>query len=124
MTFSRGKITRRAALASLGGLPAAARLEAGSIPEVQGQDSAPPPPPGAIPVKGKAGPGLEPFDAAVLQIMDRHGVPGAALGWPRTAGWSWPRATAGPTSPGTSRSSPTPSSASPACPSRSPRSPS
>ena len=32
-----------------------------------------------VPVRGKAGPGLEPFDAAMTQIMDRHGVPGAAL---------------------------------------------
>ncbi len=28
---------------------------------------------------GKAGPGLEPYDAAMLKIMDRHGIPGAAL---------------------------------------------
>jgi N-acyl-D-amino-acid deacylase len=32
-----------------------------------------------LPVHGKAGPGLEPFDAAMKTIMDRHGVPGAAL---------------------------------------------
>jgi CubicO group peptidase (beta-lactamase class C family) len=32
-----------------------------------------------VPMKGRAGPGLEAFDKAMLQIMDRHGVPGAAL---------------------------------------------
>jgi len=32
-----------------------------------------------IPIKGKAGPGMEPFDPAMLQIMERHGIPGAAL---------------------------------------------
>jgi N-acyl-D-amino-acid deacylase len=32
-----------------------------------------------IPVTGKAGPGLEAFDTAVLDVMDRHGIPGAAL---------------------------------------------
>jgi N-acyl-D-amino-acid deacylase len=37
------------------------------------------PPDEEVPVKGKAGPGLEPFDKAMLAIMDRHGVPGAAL---------------------------------------------
>jgi N-acyl-D-amino-acid deacylase len=36
-------------------------------------------PRGAVPVTGKAGAGLEIFDKAVLQIMDRHGIPGAAL---------------------------------------------
>lgn len=37
------------------------------------------PPEEAIPITGKAGPDLEPFDGAMLKIMDRHGVPGAAL---------------------------------------------
>lgn len=31
------------------------------------------------PVRGKAGKGLEAIDKAVLQIMDRHGIPGAGL---------------------------------------------
>lgn len=72
MTLHRRKITRRAALTGLGGLAIATQ------PEAHGQGSAPPPG-AAIPVRGKAGPGLEPFDAAMLQVMDRHGVPGAAL---------------------------------------------
>src|SRR5262249_12763406 len=33
----------------------------------------------APPVRGKAGPGLEPLDRAVIEIMERHGIPGAAL---------------------------------------------
>jgi N-acyl-D-amino-acid deacylase len=37
------------------------------------------PPEEAVPITGKAGPDMEPFDAAMLKIMDRHGVPGAAL---------------------------------------------
>lgn len=32
-----------------------------------------------IPVSAKAGLGLKPFDTAMLKIMDRHGIPGAAL---------------------------------------------
>src|SRR5262245_33096392 len=73
MTARRKRITRRAALAGLGGLAAATQ-----VGEAQAQQPAPqfdlP-----VPVKGKAGPGLEPFDTAMLSIMDRHGVPGAAL---------------------------------------------
>jgi N-acyl-D-amino-acid deacylase len=34
---------------------------------------------GKVPINGKAGPGLKPLDDAMLTIMDRHGVPGAAL---------------------------------------------
>src|SRR5262245_33243431 len=32
-----------------------------------------------VPITGKAGPGLERFDRAVRDVMDRHGIPGAAL---------------------------------------------
>jgi CubicO group peptidase (beta-lactamase class C family) len=82
MTLHRRKITRRAALTGLGGLAAAAQTgvfpSIDSAPEARGQDTAPPPG-AAIPIRGKAGPGLEPFDAAMLSVMDRHGVPGAAL---------------------------------------------
>lgn len=35
--------------------------------------------PHLIPITGKAGPGLEPFDQAVARMMDRHGIPGASL---------------------------------------------
>jgi CubicO group peptidase (beta-lactamase class C family) len=82
MTARRKRITRRAALAGLGGLAAATQVidVAGvrTMGEAQAQQRMPqfdlP-----VPVKGQAGPGLEPFDTAMLQIMDRHGVPGAAL---------------------------------------------
>lgn len=41
-------------------------------------------PPGAkgpneLPISGKAGPGLESLDEAVINIMERHGIPGASL---------------------------------------------
>jgi N-acyl-D-amino-acid deacylase len=32
-----------------------------------------------LPIHGKAGPGLEPFDDLVVAMMNRHGVPGGAL---------------------------------------------
>ncbi len=32
-----------------------------------------------LPITGKAGPGLEPLDRAIVAIMDRHGIPGASL---------------------------------------------
>jgi N-acyl-D-amino-acid deacylase len=74
MTTRRAGLTRRAALAGLAGfsgLAAPLGAEAQAPPQ--------PPPDGALPTRGKAGPGLELFDAAMLKIMDRHGIPGAAL---------------------------------------------
>lgn len=43
--------------------------------------SQPPPtiPARSVPISGKAGPGLEPLDEAILAIMDHHGIPGASL---------------------------------------------
>jgi N-acyl-D-amino-acid deacylase len=72
------KPTRRAALrafAGLGGLAAAghaddANAQAPEAPSAYRSKH---------PVNGKAGPGLEAFDSAMQTIMDRHGVPGAAL---------------------------------------------
>ncbi len=72
MSVRRKGLTRRAALAALGSLGVAAGGAAHAQP-------ANPAPPGAVPVKGKAGRGLEAFDTAMLSIMDRHGIPGAAL---------------------------------------------
>jgi N-acyl-D-amino-acid deacylase len=69
------KPTRRAALstlASLGGLAAAGELNDAAAQEASTYQE-------KLPVSGKAGPGLEPFDATMKTIMDRHGVPGAAL---------------------------------------------
>jgi CubicO group peptidase (beta-lactamase class C family) len=45
-------------------------------PTQDGQEAWPSDP---VPTTGKAGDGLEFLDKAVLQIMDRHGIPGAAL---------------------------------------------
>ncbi|HZY85966.1 MAG TPA: serine hydrolase domain-containing protein [Gemmataceae bacterium] len=60
-------------------LAAVAVLAAGALlPSTQGQ--APPGRPEAgIPATGKLGPGLEPLDRAVIAMMSRHGIPGAAL---------------------------------------------
>jgi N-acyl-D-amino-acid deacylase len=74
MTSRRTRLTRRTALAGLAGIGGLATLEA-TAPAQQPQ----PPVEGAVPVRGKAGRGLEPFDDAMLKIMDRHGIPGAAL---------------------------------------------
>jgi N-acyl-D-amino-acid deacylase len=75
MALHHNKPTRRAVLAGAGGLALTGR--AGAQPAQPGGH------PRAfeekIPVAGKAGPGLEPFDDAVVKIMERHGVPGAAL---------------------------------------------
>src|SRR5262245_23660917 len=64
--------TRRAALAALGGLPVAANLASAQPAPFHHYEK-------EIPIRGKAGPGLEPFDAAMIKIMERHGIPGAAL---------------------------------------------
>jgi CubicO group peptidase (beta-lactamase class C family) len=104
MTARRKRITRRAALAGLGGLAAATQVTdiAGvrTVGEAHAQQRLPqfdlP-----VPVKGQAGPGLEPFDTAMLQIMDRHGVPGAALAIARDGklvlakGYGWANVSSG-----------------------------
>jgi len=85
MTTPRKQVTRRAALARMAGIGGlAATVQAGAVPGVETLGAAHAqqrfrPPDEEVPVKGKAGPGLEPFDKAMLAIMDRHGVPGAAL---------------------------------------------
>jgi N-acyl-D-amino-acid deacylase len=82
MTTHRKGITRRAALASIGGLAAVTQL--GDLPGLGNGSVVQAQQPGRsftkeIPIKGKAGSGLKPFDAAMLRIMERHGLPGAAL---------------------------------------------
>ncbi|OAI39643.1 hypothetical protein AYO40_05625 [Planctomycetaceae bacterium SCGC AG-212-D15] len=75
---TRAKPTRRAALAALaglGGLAASGEIRPGGA-QTPADAS---PYQTKLPVRGKAGPGLEPFDSAMKAIMDRHGVPGAAL---------------------------------------------
>jgi CubicO group peptidase (beta-lactamase class C family) len=73
-------MTRRAMLSGLGGL---ATVKGGAASSTEAQPPGDGEPPRAFadksPITGKAGPGLEPFDEGMLQIMDRHGVPGAAL---------------------------------------------
>src|SRR4051794_40561304 len=74
------KLSRRAALAGVGValgsgmvvLPA--RRVSAAQPQAAGRD-----PLAAIPITGQAGKGLEPFDAAMRTIIDRHGLAGAAL---------------------------------------------
>ena len=61
-----------------------------------------------FPISGKAGPGLKPFDRAILSIMTRHGIPGAALAIAKDGrlvyakGFGWADlASAQPVEPGT-----------------------
>jgi N-acyl-D-amino-acid deacylase len=81
MTRQRKKMTRRAALAGLGGMALGANVwdaSAGQGAAAQvGQPARPHE--DAIPISGRAGPGLEPLDAVMRTIIDRHGLPGAAL---------------------------------------------
>src|SRR5262249_7099195 len=78
--MSKRKFTRRAALAGMG-----LALGAHAVDRRSGRAGAAQPaqptrdPLAAIPVNGQAGPGLEPFDAAMRTVIDRHGLPGAAL---------------------------------------------
>jgi N-acyl-D-amino-acid deacylase len=81
MSTGRTRITRRAALAGLGGLAAAAQIGGppgtGTARAGEGRPAAPFE--GKVPVTGKGADVLKPFDDAMLRIMDRHGLPGAAL---------------------------------------------
>jgi N-acyl-D-amino-acid deacylase len=80
MAAQRRKVTRRAALAGLAGIGGLSASPPGGGPGGKAQAQQPGGlPEGAPPVRGKAGPGLELFDEAILAIMDRHGLPGAAL---------------------------------------------
>jgi N-acyl-D-amino-acid deacylase len=105
----KNKLTRRAALAGLagvGGLTVAGQV--GPLPDgplttpAQAQQPFRPPEEG-VPITGKAGPGLEPFDSAMLKIMGRHGVPGAALAIARDGklvlakGYGWSNVATGET---------------------------
>jgi N-acyl-D-amino-acid deacylase len=82
MATPRKKLTRRGALARLAGVggltatSAAAVLPAGSPAQAQQPIR---PLEEALPVTGKAGPGLELLDEGMRKIMDHHGIPGAAF---------------------------------------------
>ncbi len=98
MTTPRKGITRRAALAGLGGLALVTRPGRGAKARAQ---QAPRPIEDVVPIKGQAGPGLKPFDDLMLKIMDRHGIPGAALALARggklvlAKGYGWANAATG-----------------------------
>src|SRR5690348_10047421 len=98
------KITRRAALAGIGGMAAASQLSSlpgGAQVGLAQANQVMRPFEEKIPIKGKAGPGLKPFDQAMLRIMDRHGVPGAALAIAKNGklvlakGYGWSNVTTG-----------------------------
>jgi N-acyl-D-amino-acid deacylase len=81
MASARNGLTRRDALVGLAGLGGMAAAQVGGIAGSAAAEATQQPPPvvEAIPVKGKAGPGLEALDVAMIQIMERHGIPGAAV---------------------------------------------
>ncbi len=82
MTTPRNSITRRAALAGLagvGGVTAVGQLDGLNGPAAAAAGPSGRPFEESVPIKGKAGAGLEPLDDAMLKIMDHHGIPGAAL---------------------------------------------
>src|SRR5262249_15032933 len=84
MTTPKKRLTRRGAIARLAGLSGlavatqAGALPGGATPSAQAQQPQRPSD-AAPPTQAGAGPGLELFDPAMLQIMDRHALPGAPL---------------------------------------------
>jgi N-acyl-D-amino-acid deacylase len=78
-------LSRRGLLGRLAGVGSVALgAEFGLLPGLRlgGKARAADPLPGfveGVPISGKAGPGLEPFDPAMIKIMDRNGIPGAAF---------------------------------------------
>jgi N-acyl-D-amino-acid deacylase len=107
MARERKKVSRRGLLGCFAGLGSmAVSTEFGLSPSVEAAQAPPAPhiPSGfveGVPITGKAGPGLEPFDPAVVRIMDRHGVPGAAFAIARNGklilakGYGWANADTG-----------------------------
>lgn len=102
MATSKNKVTRRQVLTRLGsgagGLALGTQLgaphaAAQAPPQRRLED--------IVPISGKAGPGLEPFDPSTLKIMDRHGIPGAALAIAKDGklvlakGYGWANVTTG-----------------------------
>jgi N-acyl-D-amino-acid deacylase len=98
MTTRRKGLTRRAALAGMAGLGG---LAVTAERTVRGQPVQPPAPFEKVPVRGQAGPGLEPLDLAMLEIMDRHGIPGGAFALAKDGrlilakGYGWANLTTG-----------------------------
>jgi CubicO group peptidase (beta-lactamase class C family) len=85
MNTRNNRCTRRAVLGKLAGISGlAAATQVGGVPGLAPVSTAyalePEHAPDAdVPIRGKSAPGLEPFDKAVLAIMDHHGIPGAGL---------------------------------------------
>lgn len=96
MSTPRKTVTRRAALARLAGIGGLA-VAAPTAPAQQRVRPAE----AKVPITGKAGPGLDAFDKAVLAMMDRHGLPGAALAVAKNGklvlakGYGWANAATG-----------------------------
>ena len=79
MTQNR-KVTRRAALAGMGmALGVQALHQGGGEAAAGATQPSSRDPLAAIPINGQSGPGLEALDGAMRTIIDRHGLPGAAL---------------------------------------------
>jgi N-acyl-D-amino-acid deacylase len=112
MMNERTILTRRGALASLGaGIGVAVAAPGAAAPHAQ---AAQPPTRSTdhlkdkVPVRGKAGQGLDELDELILGVMERHGVPGAAAALARNGklllakGYGWSDVTTGaPTQPDT-----------------------
>src|SRR5688572_8618576 len=71
------RLTRRAALSGIAAAVGAGAIERRAAAAAQAAPARDPL--AAIPISGRAGPGLEPLDAAMRTIIDRHGLAGAAL---------------------------------------------
>jgi N-acyl-D-amino-acid deacylase len=83
MARNKNSFTRRSALARLAGI-GGTTAAAGAIPglETAAPVRAASPPhtlDAEIPIRGKAAPGFDPFDNAVMAIMSHHGITGASL---------------------------------------------
>jgi len=105
MVRQRKKLSRRGVLGGFAGLGSfLLGSELGLLPGSESSAMAADPPPvfvQGVPITGKAGPGLEPFDPSITKIMDRHGVPGAAFALARNGklvlakGYGWANADTG-----------------------------
>lgn len=97
----RRKSTRRQVLTGLGSLAVGAGMRAARGADAPARRA--PALEEVVPISGKAGPGMEPFDPAMLKIMDRHGIPGAALAIAREGklllakGYGWSNVVTGET---------------------------
>jgi CubicO group peptidase (beta-lactamase class C family) len=75
----RRKISRRALLSGIGAAVGSSALEPTWVLDAAQPQPTARDPLAAIPISGRAAPGLEPFDSGMRTIIDRHGLAGAAL---------------------------------------------